>query len=45
LAGWPDRAPSKSTRWITLAPRAEKRSAMRSGRSVGAPTPAAAPGQ
>jgi hypothetical protein len=41
----PARAPSKSTRWMTRAPWATNRSTMRSGRSVGAPTPAAAPGQ
>ena len=45
LAGAPARAPSKSTRWISRAPRATNRSAIRSGRSVGAPMPAPAPGQ
>ena len=36
----PARAPSKSTRWTIRAPSATNRSAIRSGRSVGAPTPA-----
>ena len=44
FAGAPARAPSKSTRWISRAPWPTKRSAITSGRSVGAPTPAAAPG-
>ena len=44
-AGAPARAPAKSTRWMSFAPIATKVSAMRSGRSVGAPIPAAAPGQ
>ena len=35
--GAPARAPSKSTRWISRAPCATNRSAIRSGRSVGAP--------
>ena len=43
--GTPARAPPKSTRWISRAPIATNVSAMRSGRSVGAPTPDAAPGQ
>ena len=43
--GTPARAPPKSTRWISRAPIATKVSAIRSGRSVGAPTPEAAPGQ
>ena len=46
--GWPGcrrRAPSKSTRWTSRAPWATTRSTMRSGRSVGAPTPVDAPGQ
>ena len=46
--GWPARpvfAPSKSTTWTIRAPSSTNRSAIRSGRSVGAPTPADAPGQ
>ena len=39
------RAPSKSTTWTTRAPSSTNRSAIRSGRSVGAPTPDEAPGQ
>src|ERR1035437_1810231 len=34
-----------STMWMSLAPCATNRSAMRSGRSVGEPSPVAAPGQ
>src|SRR6185369_1273644 len=45
LPGRPVRAPSKSTRWISRAPRSTKLSTIRSGRSVGAPTPVDAPGQ
>ena len=45
LTGLPARAPSKSTRWMSRAPSATSRSTIRSGRSVGAPVPAAAPGQ
>ena len=45
VARTPARAPSKSTRWISRAPIATNRSAIRSGRSVGAPTPDPAPGQ
>src|SRR4051812_16954816 len=45
LPGRPVRAPSKSTRWISRAPRSTKLSAIRSGRSVGAPIPVDAPGQ
>ena len=43
--GAPRRAPSKSTTWISGAPRPTKCSAIRSGRSVGAPMPVATPGQ
>ncbi len=42
--GRPARAPSKSTTWIKRAPRATKPAAIRSGRSVGVPSPVAAPG-
>ena len=45
LTGAPRRAPSKSTTWISGAPRPTKCSAIRSGRSVGAPTPVDTPGQ
>ena len=45
LAGAPETAPSKSTRWMSRAPWATNRSTIRSGRSVGAPIPVAAPGQ
>ena len=45
LPGLPARAPSKSTRWTSRAPMATNLSAIRSGRSVGAPMPDPAPGQ
>src|SRR3970282_983951 len=45
FAGRPRRAPSRSTRWMSGAPSATKWRAIRSGRSVGAPVPVAAPGQ
>ena len=45
FTGAPRRAPSKSTTWIIGAPRPTKCSAIRSGRSVGAPMPVETPGQ
>ena len=45
FAGRPARAPSMSTMWISCAPAATNRSAIRSGRSVGDAAPVAAPGQ
>src|SRR3990172_8076885 len=45
FSGLPSRAPSRSTTWMSGAPRSTKWRAIRSGLSVGAPVPVAAPGQ